>query len=186
MGGHSRLRAPRRNQPARPGARGDPPPSPEWRPGGDVSGRGGPASARGTDADGATVCAGAASTEAKTNAAASIGSLVRPKPVVNSIVLPATTSTPKMRRYRCKIVAACGGAQGPSCRSGARMGLRPCSEFRTNGPREPRAPESQAQRKQHLAGLEARTRSARALPSVPRETGPVGVPPHPTLVILGR
>lgn len=50
------------------------------------------------------ICADAVSTEPKMNATAS-GSLVQPKPVVNSIALPATQFAHTMRRYRCKIMA---------------------------------------------------------------------------------
>lgn len=50
------------------------------------------------------ICADAVSTEPKINTAAS-GSLVQPKPVVNSIALPATQFAHTMRRYRCKIMA---------------------------------------------------------------------------------
>ncbi|WP_375308975.1 hypothetical protein WI560_27730 [Bradyrhizobium sp. A11] len=115
------------------------------------------------------------------NAVASIGSLVQPNPVENSIVLPASPnaccriniyrpsaktmrhSARKMLTHRCEIVA-----------------LK--FKRRTNGPRERRAPDDELLARRHPAGLEART-SRPASSSVPNG-GARWRPPWSAMIVI--
>src|SRR5439155_20062335 len=119
----------------------------------------------GTAAVGGMICAETVSTDPKKNAAASTGSLVQPKPVENSIVLPVS----------------------PVRAQDAEPSLRNCGD---SSIREPTgcakdARPRRASPRRHPAGLEARTRRAEHQPSVPN-SGARWCPFQPTLVIFGR
>ncbi|MGY3369307.1 hypothetical protein ACVWZL_006432 [Bradyrhizobium sp. GM2.4] len=111
--------------------------------------------AAGPGEKGGMICAETVSTDPKIKAAASIGSLVQPNPVANSIVLPvspvpAEDAEPSLRN--------CGGSirREPTGRA---KGARPMTSFSTIA----------------SAGLEARTRRG-VLSHRSRSAGPVGVP----------
>src|SRR5205823_974518 len=114
-------------------------------------------SSSGAAAEGGMICAEAVSTAPKMNAATSTGSLVQPKLVENSIVLPAS----------------------PVRTQDAELSLRNCGagshfERRTNGPRGRRAPDDELLRDGIRRGWRP-GRVAGASIYRSRQAGPVGV-----------